>query len=337
MKSCTCYNGRNWYVLTQIHLPAGEYCQGAGLPEPTGLCAPGWFCSRGAFTNKPSPIYNGTEDSSVVDSTCPIYSLNDTGGICPPGKCFQFEQLLLFLLLVRKFISFYVFQVHSALRGLANPCHALLVSSVVSMPWTSLQDHVMLGISAMAVTLSPTHKCVPLDTTAQKAHPQSNPAPQEPSMVGLLHPLFRYKPHYSDSNDFLAIAGHLGGVNITDCEPCTPGYFCADYGLSAPNGPCERGYFCPTGIDTAQPAQYACSPGHFCLEGSHNETGCPSGYYQPHWRNWDCDICPAGSYCKAFGMLRSITHPSEMTLESFSMPWDFFHFQVIMKTWMLRI
>ena len=93
----------------------------------------------------------------------------------------------------------------------------------------------------------------------------------------------------------------LGGVNLTDCEACTPGYYCEDYGLPAPNGPCDAGYYCPTGVDTAKPAQYACSPGHFCLQGSWNETGCPSGYYQPHWAQSDCDICPAGSYCKAFG------------------------------------
>ena len=92
-----------------------------------------------------------------------------------------------------------------------------------------------------------------------------------------------------------------GGVNVTDCKPCTPGYYCEQYGLAAPNGPCHAGYYCPGGQYAARPVEYACSPGHFCLEGSWNETGCPSGTYQPHWKQSDCDVCPAGSYCKAFG------------------------------------
>ena len=102
---------------------------------------------------------------------------------------------------------------------------------------------------------------------------------------------------------YLLNIGRLGNINITDCESCTPGYYCNGHGLSQPSGQCSAGYYCPGGDDTATPTNQACSPGHFCMVGSHNETGCPSGYYQPHWRKSDCDICPAGSYCKAFGML----------------------------------
>lgn len=93
----------------------------------------------------------------------------------------------------------------------------------------------------------------------------------------------------------------LGNVNISDCLPCTAGQYCQQYGLPTPTGDCHAGYYCPEGQESPQPTTYGCSPGHFCEIGSHNETGCPSGYYQPHWKQSTCDICPAGSYCKAFG------------------------------------
>lgn len=95
-------------------------------------------------------------------------------------------------------------------------------------------------------------------------------------------------------------------VNVSDCEPCTPGQYCQEYGRETPNGPCDPGYFCPEGSPTPRPVDAACSPGHFCPAGSWNETGCPSGTYQPHWKQSDCDPCPAGAYCLAFGEVSKI-------------------------------
>ena len=60
---------------------AGKYCLGDGLAEPTGDCAAGWYCQRGAFDPRPSYWMNITEDP-----LCPIYSLNETGGVCWPGE-----------------------------------------------------------------------------------------------------------------------------------------------------------------------------------------------------------------------------------------------------------
>ena len=92
-----------------------------------------------------------------------------------------------------------------------------------------------------------------------------------------------------------------GGMSALDCLICTAGSYCQSYGLYEPTGLCDIGYYCPGGQDTPTPSEYACSPGHFCYQGSHNQTGCPSGDYQPHWGQGDCDQCPSGSYCKAFG------------------------------------
>lgn len=35
-----------------------------------------------------------------------------------------------------------------------------------------------------------------------------------------------------------------GAASILECQPCPPGQYCADYGLSSPSGPCNSGYYC---------------------------------------------------------------------------------------------
>lgn len=63
---------------------AGQYCAGDANSVPTGDCSPGWYCTSGAYSNKPTPYVNTSESYSV--SECPVYSLNETGGLCEPGK-----------------------------------------------------------------------------------------------------------------------------------------------------------------------------------------------------------------------------------------------------------
>lgn len=68
--------------------PGGKYCNGDGLAEPTGDCAPGWYCSGGAYTDKPTTYVNSTTLYST-NYSCPVYALNNTGGICEPGNVNQ--------------------------------------------------------------------------------------------------------------------------------------------------------------------------------------------------------------------------------------------------------
>ena len=66
-----------------IYFSAGMYCETDGLSEPTGNCAPGWYCSGGAFSDKPQANVSG---GFSVDIACPTYLLNETGGMCYAGK-----------------------------------------------------------------------------------------------------------------------------------------------------------------------------------------------------------------------------------------------------------
>lgn len=50
----------------------GLVCSGGGLTEPNGVCAAGWYCIQGAYTDKPA-------DGGATGDVCPI------GYYCPEG------------------------------------------------------------------------------------------------------------------------------------------------------------------------------------------------------------------------------------------------------------
>ena len=88
-----------------------------------------------------------------------------------------------------------------------------------------------------------------------------------------------------------------GSDNLTDCIPCTGGFYCASEGLTLPTGPCFPGYYCPVGSIVPNDEIFICTPGHSCPEGSQNERLCEGGTYQPNFREPNCTVCPARSYC----------------------------------------
>ncbi|XP_071958738.1 uncharacterized protein [Antedon mediterranea] len=84
---------------------------------------------------------------------------------------------------------------------------------------------------------------------------------------------------------------------IGDCLDCLPGYYCEGSGLTKPTAICDAGFYCPGGQNTSRPAEYTCSPGHYCPESSPQERTCELGLYQDEWGQEECKICPEGYYC----------------------------------------
>ena len=72
----------------------------------------------------------------------------------------------------------------------------------------------------------------------------------------------------------------LGATNVTWCEPCTSGFYCAGPADTSVTGPCDAGYYCPPGQHSATPAEFECTLGHFCPVGTAYPEPCPPGYYQ---------------------------------------------------------
>ena len=84
---------------------------------------------------------------------------------------------------------------------------------------------------------------------------------------------------------------------MTDCQPCTPGWYCGSKGLPVPTNRCQQGYYCPGAASNN--LQYQCTPGYYCTTGSDSKTPCGSGTYQDQFGKWNCKDCPAGYYCNA--------------------------------------
>ncbi|RUS80924.1 hypothetical protein EGW08_011305, partial [Elysia chlorotica] len=88
-----------------------------------------------------------------------------------------------------------------------------------------------------------------------------------------------------------------GNTNLSNCDACTPGYFCAGVGNTNYTGPCLSGFYCPAGQDSANPPEFNCTLGHYCPEASAQPVTCEPGYYQDDEGQSVCKNCPAGSYC----------------------------------------
>ena len=85
--------------------------------------------------------------------------------------------------------------------------------------------------------------------------------------------------------------------NISNCQTCTPGWYCGGDGLAEPTNKCSQGYYCVSGAKND--TQHQCPPGYYCPTGSADKRPCESGTYQNEWGKWTCKTCPAGYYCNA--------------------------------------
>lgn len=85
-----------------------------------------------------------------------------------------------------------------------------------------------------------------------------------------------------------------GNVNVTNCEPCTPGYYCEGTANTNYTGPCSPGYYCPAGSVSGNATENNCTIGHHCPEASRQPIPCSAGYYQDEIRQSQCKPCSAG-------------------------------------------
>ncbi|XP_042566185.1 multiple epidermal growth factor-like domains protein 6 [Clupea harengus] len=124
----------------------------------------------------------------------------------------------------------------------------------------------------------------------------------------------------------------------SECQRCSPGFYCAEPGLTAVSGPCLSGFFCLEGSPDVTPVAEGygdlCPPGHYCENGTaapaacpagthRPQTGgrgrqdcvtCPAGWFQDHTGQTECKPCPARFYCpsphqEAGGVVTPVTCP----------------------------
>lgn len=85
-----------------------------------------------------------------------------------------------------------------------------------------------------------------------------------------------------------------GNTNLTDCNSCTPGYYCAGTGNTNYTGPCAPNYYCPSGQQSSTPNEYNCTIGHYCPGETGQPLPCVAGFYQDNEGMSSCKNCPAG-------------------------------------------
>ncbi|CAG2216507.1 unnamed protein product [Mytilus edulis] len=118
-------------------------------------------------------------------------------------------------------------------------------------------------------------------------------------------PLGQYCPGQTEyGNQYPCPSGTFnnrsGMVNETDCQQCTPGYYCQNTGLPEPQGLCFPGYYCNGSTIDPNPSDGLCPVGNYCPEGSYQPTACPDGTIAASTGNdnlTDCQLCKPGNYC----------------------------------------
>ena len=251
----------------------GKYCDELGLEIPAGLCESGFYCGRGSNTSTPGDgadwTYSGetcaSQSPNEVNGVCPIGHYCPEGSMapteCPPGRA-------------------------SAARGLHNesecaPCTAGFMcpnASTVTATVRCTPRFFCPGGDVVATELcSAGHFCaggdaVPEPCVAGTYQDEVGQADCKACPAGYYCgngtvtpeacPVGSYCPNGTRFGaEFLCPAGtfapardYANGSMLTalsDCTPCTPGFYCGAPGLAAPTAECEAGYYCAEGSATA--------------------------------------------------------------------------------------
>jgi hypothetical protein len=307
----------------------GEYCDGLGLPIPTGLCDAGYYCIGRAQTSAPPGLPTG--------GLCP------RGGYCPPGSSFPTScdqgtfnnftggstQNDCTACLPGYYCS------GTNLPSPSGPCAAgYYCQGGAYLPTQFLTP---LGHYSLAGSSAP-EEC-PLGTF----NPETGKSACVPCIEGYYCPtraMTSYYPcpvgGYCPRGSTLPRACPIGTYqpfvrrqNVSDCLQCPEGSYCAKENATSPSGLCVAGYYCKRAcvtstctqivnskreienwfpVDNTTENQYGgeCPLGKYCPDGTANPVRCPKGTIRDGTRGItaddSCTPCPGGFYCPNTGM-----------------------------------
>ncbi|CAK9096936.1 Putative uncharacterized protein MYH16 (Myosin heavy chain 16 pseudogene) (myosin heavy polypeptide 5) [Durusdinium trenchii] len=308
--------------------PGGFYCDGLGLPAPTGLCDDGYYCKTGSYTSAPEapgttwihPVLDAAEAALLFDD---IGDICPSGNYCPPGS------------------------------SSPMPCEPGTFNNIsgagsVDACVDCLPGHYCAGYG----NAEPTGVCA----AGYYCPGRSDNPNDEIASPGFYAPEGAVGPtpcphgsfngEWAQSTCTPCLAGfYCGNLSVVtpeqcpagtfceggattpnrcpvgtfsnqsqlvaqdQCIPCTPGHYCPSNGLQAPAGPCEAGYFCLQGSPVRIPINGTygdvCWPGYFCEEGAAFPEPCPVGTYNPKPKakvRDECVLCEPGLYCGERGL-----------------------------------
>lgn len=243
----------------------GMYCEGYGNTDPDGPCDEGWYCERAAYSKRPLPNVNLTFNNSM-DFTCPLYSVNFTGGICPLG--------------------------HFCPEGSAEPKRCLKGRYCGQEGLAEPQGNCTAG-----------YYCSGGDIISNPRNCTAGYYCPEGTEIEIACPVGTFSPYVGKSKEedcLNCTAGYYcplpGATEVLFL--CLQGYYCPSGSTHNSTVICPRGSSCPTGVGQPQ----NCVPGEYQdEEGQYQCKVCPAGYYCDPATNLTGVIyptkCLAGSYC----------------------------------------
>lgn len=300
----------------------GYYCDGYGMSAPRGPCDPGFYCLSGSTTSSPVGVLFNPSILSGEGGLCP------TGSYCPLGSHLPVP------------CPVGTFNNHTGATSSAD-CHDCTPGYYCEGIGNSEPSGQCLGgYYCTGGASTPTqHETLPgfYSLMGSSSSSECSPGSYSDKYHGTSCfdcPKGYYCPHSGmssfqyyncTSGHYCPAASHLpipcptgtfspriANTQLSDCLPCSPGYFCDISGLSTVTGPCKEGYYCTSSASLSvqlvpTTTGGPCTTGHYCPEGTGSPVSCPRGTYMSSTlatgnityqnRVYHCDLCPSTKGC----------------------------------------
>ncbi|CAN0384375.1 unnamed protein product, partial [Ectocarpus sp. 12 AP-2014] len=299
----------------------GKYCAYNGLTEPTGDCEAGYYCSGGAILSNPVDQVYGDECSAghycKEGSPWPVP--------CPLGTYFGAQVYL------KTYCTLCSAGKTCNSTGLTSPDLLCAEGYFCKLGASDPLPYCEAGEGLCTFGVCPAGHYCPMGTSDPIVCPPGTymnntgaaecfNCPERYYCDGSLPrgyeecPIGRYCETGTDvpTNCPAGTYGAQAGLGFeSECTACTPGYFCAETGLTAVEGPCAEGYYCPAGSevcteDVVGGRCHICPEGFYCPAGVSTPEACIVGTYNPSTQKRaveDCTACSEGYYCETTGLV----------------------------------
>ena len=282
--------------------PGGMYCNSSGLNGPTGECAPGWFCVRGAWSERPVDYDNYTSG----DCLCPS---NSTGGECQPGfYCPQGSS---------EPISctgghYCEVKGKDKVTGKCEAGYFCTSGASTPRPLDGVTGNICPPGHYCEIGTTTPRKCPEgafSNDTGNKNISDCLPCTEGKYCPGLgntkpfaeCDPGFYCPPGQQQSQPFSCTKGHYCERGSPKPVVCQSGRYQDEIQKDSCKI-CPSGYYCDNKDDLSSFNSYVCPKGYFCPNGTRyaTEFGCPNGTYgnETLFHSAEqCISCPPGKYC----------------------------------------
>lgn len=301
-----------WNISFCIKCTSGKFCNESGLASPKADCDRGFYCPEEQIVGNPNayPCPKGyyCPPGSSVPIICPSGTYQDetqqwTCKDCPSGYYCDNS--------IEPIVNYTAYACPKGYYCPSNtnssneyPCPAGTFNNITTLRSASECLPCIGGFYCAGGAIEyPTTPCSPgyfCKSSAKTSTPTEG-------VNANICPVGKYCPEQT-SEPIKCPAGTMsnasGNKNLTDCQPCTKGYYCEELGQITVTGPCIPGYYCLEASTVNN--SIICPIGKYCPLATHTPINCPNGT----WSNAtnlkaesDCTPCPAGYYCQQNGLI----------------------------------